>query len=393
MHFSQSKLHNRVLQTDEQMEKARHQASLLKQKRQALVHEYETPSATTEGTISLTLTAVTMAGNFDAYINIQFQGAVPGTEIQILVDTGNSMLIIPYWETIQDLPGYTVLGQANEPWGCPANVVKGPILFPTASGSVHTISDCVFYACTGNNQQNERTGNFGAGRIQPWSASGWNTPLEGVTMQAPLSYDTGRPFAEFIYNPSFADDHSLIVSDDSILNLYATAQFPSGYTMMKILPHVEWMSLIPESLSIGNTVTGWPGNVSSPIAMIDLGGGPVFLSDPNGYIYNKTWPDNVSCPMWANGSTNCNCVSGAFVIGLGDGIVSYSYTIDTSTLPVSVQGLTGVFCEVNSFMMGQQGMNAGGISALFNDTLVDYGGNIVGLKLKATVGTDVPSGA
>jgi hypothetical protein len=49
-----------------------------------------------------------------------------------------------------------------------------------------------------------------------------------------------------------------------------------------------------------------------------------------------------------------------------------------------VQGLTGVFCELNSFMMGQQGMNTGGVSALFNDTLVDYGGNMVGLKAKTT---------
>jgi hypothetical protein len=316
MHFSQSKLHHGVLQTDELRRKASRDAALLTQKRQKIRHKKRILA--TEDQASVILTAVTMQGNFDAYINIQFQGADPNTEIQILVDTGNSMLIVPFWETIQNLPGYTVLGQANEPWGCPANVVQGPILIPTATGEVLTINDCIFYACTGNNQQNERTGNFGAGCIVPWSASGWNTPLDGVVMQAPLSYNTKYPFAEFIYNASFADDQSLLVSDDSILNLYTA--LPSGYTMMNPIPGIEWMSLIPTRLNIGDTITEWPGDVSSPIAMIDLGGGPVFLSDPNGYIYNKKWPDSVNCPLWAQGSTNCNCTSDDLVIRLGDGI-------------------------------------------------------------------------
>jgi len=150
MHFSQSKLHQGVLQTKAQKEKAHHDASLLMQKRKESLHGKKTSLATTE-MISITLTAVTMQGNFDAYINIQFQGADPITEIQMVVDTGNSMLIIPYWETIQHLSGYNVLGQANEPWGCPANVVQGPILIPTATGDVLTLNDCIFYACTGNN--------------------------------------------------------------------------------------------------------------------------------------------------------------------------------------------------------------------------------------------------
>ena len=50
--------------------------------------------------------------------------------------------------------------------------------------------------------------------------------------------------------------------------------------MMEIIPGVEWMSLIPKSLTIGSTQTAWPGDVTAPIAMVDTGGGPVFLSDP-----------------------------------------------------------------------------------------------------------------
>ena len=62
--------------------------------------------------------------------------------------------------------------------------------------------------------------------------------------------------------------------------------------------------------------------------------------------------------------------------------MAYTYTVDTAGLPTSVQGLTLVMCKYNSFMMSQQGMNIGGISALFNDILIDYSGSRVGLKPK-----------
>ncbi len=43
------------------------------------------------------------------------------------------------------------------------------------------------------------------------------------------------------------------------------------------------------------------------------------------------------------------------------------------------------FCQVNNFMMSHQGMNMGGISAPFNDTLVDYKSYKIGLKAKAAL--------
>jgi hypothetical protein len=63
-------------------------------------------------------------------------------------------------------------------------------------------------------------------------------------------------------------------------------------------------------------------------------------------------------------------------------MVSYKYKIHTRDLPPTVQGLTLVMCKVNQFMMDQQGMNTGGISALFNYLLVDYANARVGLKPK-----------
>jgi hypothetical protein len=48
----------------------------------------------------------------------------------------------------------------------------------------------------------------------------------------------------------------------------------------------------------------------------------------------------------------------------------------------TVQWLTLVMGELNSFMTGQQGMNIGGLSALVNYILADYQKFQVGLKPK-----------
>lgn len=330
------------------------------------------------------LTTVSLNSNFDAYINIQFRGHASGSMTSLIVDSGNSMLIVPYWEEIEGLSGYTILvEETREPWGNPAKIVQGPIEIPTRSGETFTLEDCVFYACTGGDQ---RTANFGTGCVLPWSANGWNTP-EGleVTMQAPLSYNTQYPFAEFKYAPAttmFASMNTLMIAPESRLVLSRSR--PAGYSMLNIIPDLEWMSLRPKSLTIGKVLTQWPGEVDSPIAMIDTGGGPVFLSDPNGYLYESSWPHPALCPLWTSDSESCVCVSDNVTLELdGVGATSpYRYTIHTRDLPASVQGLTLVMCKVNSYMRGQQGMNIGGVSALFNDILIDYANGQVGFKLK-----------
>ncbi|MFI5297442.1 MAG: hypothetical protein ACHREM_05035 [Polyangiales bacterium] len=330
------------------------------------------------------LSTVSMNGNFDSYIHVQFPTTGDAIQDTLLVDSGNSMMIIPNGEALVGVPGYAVLGTATEPWGCPANVVKGPLEIATSDGGLYRIDDCVFYACTGDNPTSGgRTANFGTGRISPWSSSGWNRPPRlGVTMQSPLSYGTTYPFAEFVYAPAdtmFSIAVEPLVTHESQMVLSKSQ--PPGYTMMSIIENLEWMSVVPKSLAIGDTTTPWPGTANRPIAMVDTGGGPVFLSDPNGAIYSKTWPDAVTCPAWASSSQGCNCVSDTLVLGLaGSGDAeAYAYSIDTSQMP-AVAGLTGVFCKVNAYMMGQQGMNIGGISVLFNRILVDYSGTRVGMK-------------
>jgi hypothetical protein len=342
------------------------------------------------GSLQIPLTTVSLSTNFDAYIDIWFKGSPADSSQQLLLDSGNSVLIVPRWEDIAALPNagadYKVLGAGFEPWGCPANIVRGPIDLVTAGGATHTIQDCTFYACTGDPPSGgQRTANFGAGCLDPWTASGWNTPLGADTpaLRAPLGYDARYPFAEFVYaapGAIYGDARAPKVASGSYVNLL-TAQ-PDGYVMYAVIAGKEWMALPVKALSIGATKTGWPGAVTSPIAMIDTGGGPVFLSDPNGYLHGNPWPDPVPNPQWVSTSVDCESISDDITIELGDAATSVSYKIDPSLLPSAARGLTLVMCKMNSYMMGQQGMNIGGISALVNYILVDYQRARVGIKPK-----------
>ena len=386
MHFSPPTLHPTLL-TDKQHQIHVHgrMSALL-----ALRPRLGVQRPADDAPVSIPLTTISQAGNFEARIEVQFPTANGPVLASLLVDSGNSTMIIPYGENLAGAPGYTVLGAAIEPWGCRANVMKGPVQIITSDGSIYQIDNCVFYACIANNGQGERTANFGTGRVSPWSANGSNTgDGPGVTIQSPLSYNTAYPYAEFVYAPAetmFSSAAMPHVTDGSLLILHATR--PSGFTMLEIIPNLGWMSVVPAALAIGSRATAWPGSIASPIAMVDTGGGPVFLSDPNGVVWRETWPDPVRCPSWTDDSSpeskNCNCVSDRLTLSLkgSDGTTSYTYTIDTSAMPASVQGLTAVMCELNGYMMGQEGMNIGGITALFNRILIDYAGTQVGFAPK-----------
>ena len=103
-------------------------------------------------TLSIGMTGVREDGSFDAYIHVSLQGAAAGSACPLLLDSGNSVLVYPRFEDIQALPNfatdYKVLGAGSEPWGCPANVVQGPVVLTTTDGLVVTIGGAVFYACT-----------------------------------------------------------------------------------------------------------------------------------------------------------------------------------------------------------------------------------------------------
>jgi len=332
----------------------------------------------TSGIIEISLSTVSLNSNFDANISIRFEGAL--TPVDLLVDSGNSVLVVPYWEQLQPLAAYELLvAGSTEPFGCPANVVRGPLLIPTTSGGIYRIASCVFYACTADAPSGDgRTANFGTGCLSPW-----NETVPGVTgpLQAPLSYNQSYPYAEFNYEADSTLTAASLpkVMARSYLRLYQ--EKPAGYRMFKILPNLEWMSLVVKDLRIEGTKVIWPETVT-PIAMIDTGGGPVFLSQPNGYVFGKPWPDGVTNPDWTAQSVGCESTDGVITLELGDTDESFTYSINPAQLPDAGRGLTLVMCQVNSYMMGQQGINIGGISALVNDILVDYKDLQVGLKAK-----------
>jgi hypothetical protein len=342
------------------------------------------------GTLHIPLTTVSLSSNFDAYIDIRFHGQPDTSRTSLLVDSGNFSLIVPDYNVIAALPNfstdYEILADStHEPWGCPAKILRGPIEIPTQSGVVYEIPNCEFYACTDTNSGGDLTYNFGMGWISP----GIPDRDTGIVLKAPVTYNASFPYAEFNYAPAatiMAAASQPNVVGGSSLTLYQNMP-TTGYQVFDILRNQPWMSLTPRSLTIGNTNTGWPGNLSSPIALIDTGGGPVFLSDPNGDVYSATWPEGVPNPPWTSDnppqSISCQSVKDELTVVIGDENNSFSYRIDTTNMPSPVQGLTLVMCEECGYMFGYQGMNIGGLSALFNYIVIDYELGKVGLKSKS----------
>ncbi len=339
--------------------------------------------------VDISLSTVSLNSSFDAYLYVSFVGAPANAQASVLLDSGNTVLIVPRWEDVETIPNwqsnYSILGQASEPWGCPANVVRGPIQVVTETGEPFVIDSCIFYACTANSAQTGvRTSNFGAGCIKPWSASVWNAPTGiPVTIQSPLSYAAGYSFAEFDYATAdevFNPANPQGVSEQSTLRLYNAA--PDGYTFLQVVSGCAWMALRPKQLQIAGTMTGWPAPNIAAIAMIDTGGTSVYLSDPTGLVYTTAWPAAVGNPPWTSGSVNCVSTQSSLQIQLGDDQgASFTYQINETALPPSAQGLTLVMCEMNSFMRQQYGMNIGGLSVLAVQLVVDYGSARVGFRL------------
>jgi hypothetical protein len=388
MILSPHSLHPATIRTAAQSTLVQQKLTALKAQRRALLSAKPmvAPAPGVAGTIDIPISTVSLGSSFDATIDVYLSDLT--TSFPMIVDSGNTALILPSWETIAALPNsatkYQILGQGTEPWGSPGNFVKGPISLQTSTG-MYTVSNCVFFACTGG----PRTANFGVGLISPWSANtGFQSPGPGIAVQSPLSYDPAYPLTEFRYalaNTVFTPDANPTVASGSSITLYQAP--PAGYTMLDIIQGIEWMSVIPQALSIAGTLTAWPDPALTPpiIAMVDTGGTTAFLSDPSQLISTKAWPTPVACPGWTSGSVGCESVGDPITLRLGDGASSYSYQIISANLPDSANEVTLVMCRINASMRGQSGMNIGGISALFNYILIDYKNKRVGFNPRAPI--------
>lgn len=395
MSFSPPTLHPNVIATDERRDLARGRIEALVSRRPA-----PGDKQVDDGTpVAIRLTTVSAAGLFDSYIQVRcpLPRALRVVQPDLLVDSGNATLIVPYGEQLTEANGYKLLGTTTEPWGAPANVVQGPIQIATMDGTYYEIADCVFYACTGNNSYGSRTANFGLGCLSPWSSQRANVPFSGKPpLQAPLSYNTSYPCVEVVFAPAktmFADDGSLTLTDGSLMMLYPSQ--PKGFTTMAITPNLGWMSVIPTSLAIGGQATQWPGPPASYIcAVIDTGGTSAYVGDPYNLVWDKTWPESVTCPAWTGASVPpASCTAARLDIGLAQsgGSPSYAYTIDTHLLPASVQGLTLVMYQNGGQYMpySNYSINTGGITALFNRILIDYANAQVGFAPNPPYWTEV----
>ena len=385
MKFSPPALHAPVLRTQAHKDFVSERLSAMASQRLQAKAAAPRAGAAPDASMSIPLLNVSLEQNFDAYVTINFAGGNNDSALSLMVDTGNSALIVPDFDALAALPDfdkhYTFETGAKEPWCCEANVVTGPITFPIDADTSYTIPKCKFYACTKPNKKGDRTANFGAGCVTPWRVG------NNDAIQSPLSYSSDYGVAEFDYVPlaeNIADGATPNVAEGSWLTLYRTV--PPHYCMFGIVKDLPWMSLRPKSLSIGNTVTEWPGVLKKkPIAMIDTGGGPVFLSDTNDKVWGCDWPGTTAVPLpdWTPGSVCCQSIDGDLTVVLEDDAGNpYSYRIETARLPAPARGLTLVMCRTCNKMQDEEGMNIGGLSALFNYIVIDYAAAKVGFKAK-----------
>ncbi|MHC2423295.1 hypothetical protein ACVII1_006299 [Bradyrhizobium elkanii] len=187
-------LHPPVLIDRSELESVSSSLALLVEKRQAASEI----AIAADTDIQIPIDSVSKRGNFDAYVHVGFAGG-QHPKTKLLVDSGNSTLILPRFEDIARLPNfkksYKIEAEnVKEPWGAPANIVSGPIVLPRAGGT-HTIPSCTFYACTDVNDRGEYTANFGIGCVDPWSEG------DSHGLRSPLSYGLDYNFVQVDYAP------------------------------------------------------------------------------------------------------------------------------------------------------------------------------------------------
>ena len=102
------KLHPPVITSDQHMAEVSASLRSLAQARRAAAPIMREAKFTAPAPIEIELTTVSLAGNFDAYIHIQFAGS-GAAPTSLLVDSGNSMLIVPEWEAIENNPAYVAI--------------------------------------------------------------------------------------------------------------------------------------------------------------------------------------------------------------------------------------------------------------------------------------------
>jgi hypothetical protein len=99
-------------------------------------------------------------------------------------------------------------------------------------------------------------------------------------------------------------------------------------------------------------LTGWPKRIKR-----QMGNGPEWMGNAPEFEKRQWTKQNIT-------------------VEPGDSQKCYIYTIDQAKLPASA----GLICKKIPFMNDENGMNIGGLSALFNRLLIDFENEKVGFK-------------
>src|ERR1700687_753234 len=113
MHFSAPSLHPRVFVSTDHKTAMEKEFSLRLRPLRRFALAVETTPAGTE----IPVTTVSLNSNFDSYIDVWFKGAPAASAVKLLVDTGNTTLVVPDWKDIEAFPNwssdYAVLGTSS----------------------------------------------------------------------------------------------------------------------------------------------------------------------------------------------------------------------------------------------------------------------------------------
>ncbi len=333
--------------------------------------------------VEIALKTVSKDSLFDSYIEVGLAGAPLGQTRELLVDSGNTCLVFPFWEDIAALPNFkadyqVMLQDVKEPWGCKANIVKGPIVLPKVGGGSLRIDGVTFFACKADAAA-PRKANFGVGAVSPWSRYPLDDPQ--LVLQSPLSFAASLPVAEFDFVAGEILGTGGSPKTDFASRLYLHASMPAGFQTFQVIPGLAWMTMRAVALDVAGQHTAWPSD-SKAYAVIDTGGTCVFLVDPRGLLHPETFPDVQRNPDWTCRGWVCSTVGCAISLTLGDEHSTYAYTIAPDRLPAAARGQTLVACKENDFMRDLYGLNTGGLSMLVNDLAIDYAGKRIGWKPK-----------
>lgn len=288
----------------------------------------------------------------DQYINISLDGGPVNGE-SLLFDTGNSMLIYPYWEHLKGLKSYSIIngldGNIREPWGCPAYRVKGPIIL----NNQYTINNCEFLACNDNNTAGKRTSNFGAGYTLKFD---WNYLGLKSYIETPLRYSDCK-YLEINFS-------------DNYLNIYENS-IPTGYNMMNILDELEWMSSTINNIYMGEkSYPLWIKSLNRKYAELDTGGGPILINDPQNDIIPdiKAYiSDTESYKGWGEECNGYNVSN--FLATIGEKSYDIMIPMNKGQIEKVETTTNAVICKKNIYTAS---INLGGQLYYYYNALIDY---------------------